>query len=111
MTNPWGWLPASRNQLAQLKEQLMTHVDDVLHKLADKLDAAADRITKELDRLEAEAKRGRPSGEVIRRVRQSVDALHNIVPEAEAEEEAEAGEGDEDQPELPVDDEHKGHSG
>ena len=83
--------PETGNQFNEIKEHLMS-VDNVLHKVADKLDAARDRILGELDRLEAEAKKGRPSPEVMRRIRQSVEAIHGIVPEAEhedAEEEAE----------------------
>ena len=39
-----GILPATQNQLALLREEIMGKLDSALNKLADKIDHAADRI-------------------------------------------------------------------
>ena len=96
-----GLVPATQAQLNQLREDIMSKLDTVLHHVAEKLDAAADRITGELTRLEKELQRGRPSPEAVKRVKDSVDRLHQIVPEVEEEDHVgeHAEEGDEEEAE------------
>ena len=80
-----GLLPATRKQVDDLtqliREALMSRIDTVLHHIADKIDASVERISGELDRLASEAQRGKVSPETVQRVKESLDKLHNVVPE------------------------------
>lgn len=69
---------------------MSAEADLILDAVTDKLNSAADRIIAALDRLETELRSGKPSSEAVARVRQAVERLHNIVPEAEEQVEAEA---------------------
>lgn len=103
-----GWLPASRARVEKQRKEIMSHVDDLLHALAEKTNKAIDRVEAKFSTLESEIRKGRPTPAAVQAVRDSLHRLHDLVPETEEElEHVEEGGGEaEEEAEAEAEHEH-----